>query len=258
MRIDFSNSFPSGHTTAFTTLMCWLQWKKNPYEKPSVWRYLLIERQFFSCRWHAWLWVLILSDTAMGFLITLWPLSVLSTNFQEEGIFMNARGIAYTMPEDICLHKTYSNLLLRKDWTKPPIRADHADCLRYSQNTGCAAISGRLCEKAAQWWGLCFTGYECVSAVLHGQAPAYAIINDAVEITKKQIHGNMAKACQCCTARCTAQRKAESQARGGSSGNQDLSSNLACTDVEGTVRLGLTTHKRFVKRIWKQSQTLPA
>ena len=27
---------------------------------------------------------------------------------------MNARGIAYTMLRDICLHKTYSNLLLRK------------------------------------------------------------------------------------------------------------------------------------------------
>ena len=65
-----NNSFPSGHTTAFTTLLCWLQWKKNPYEKPAVLRYVLITallilmpvtRMIMGAHF--------LSDTAMGFLI---------------------------------------------------------------------------------------------------------------------------------------------------------------------------------------------
>ena len=66
-----SNSFPSGHTTAFTTLMCWLQWKKNPYEKPSVWRYLLIGTVIlFMPLTRMIMGAHFLSDTAMGFLIT--------------------------------------------------------------------------------------------------------------------------------------------------------------------------------------------
>ena len=66
-----SNSFPSGHTTAFTTLMCWLQWKKNPYEKPSVWRYLLIGTAIlFMPLTRMIMGAHFLSDTAMGFLIT--------------------------------------------------------------------------------------------------------------------------------------------------------------------------------------------
>lgn len=66
-----NHSFPSGHTTAWTSLLCLLQWKKNPYEKPSALRYTIITALI--------VWMPItrmmmgahfLSDTAMGFLIT--------------------------------------------------------------------------------------------------------------------------------------------------------------------------------------------
>lgn len=66
-----NNSFPSGHTTAFTSLICFLQWKENPYAKPSIYRYLIIScviilmpitRMIMGAHF--------LSDTAMGFMIT--------------------------------------------------------------------------------------------------------------------------------------------------------------------------------------------
>lgn len=66
-----NNSFPSGHTTAFTTLLCWLQWKKNPYEKSSVLRYLLLGAAIIIMPFTRMIMgAHFLSDTAMGFLIT--------------------------------------------------------------------------------------------------------------------------------------------------------------------------------------------
>lgn len=66
-----NNSFPSGHTTAFTTLLCWLQWKKNPYEKPFVLRYLLLGAAIIIMPFTRMIMgAHFLSDTAMGFLIT--------------------------------------------------------------------------------------------------------------------------------------------------------------------------------------------
>lgn len=66
-----NSSFPSGHTTAFTTLLCFLQWKHNPYEKPSIYRYILLT--FFILLMPVTRMIMgahFLSDTAMGFLIT--------------------------------------------------------------------------------------------------------------------------------------------------------------------------------------------
>lgn len=66
-----SRSFPSGHTTGFTAIICLLQWKNNPFEKPAVWRYVSITvlvlvmpitRMIMGAHF--------LSDTAMGFMIT--------------------------------------------------------------------------------------------------------------------------------------------------------------------------------------------
>lgn len=66
-----NHSFPSGHTTAFTAIICFLQWKKNRYERVSVIRYICITifillmpvaRMVMGAHF--------LSDTAMGFMIT--------------------------------------------------------------------------------------------------------------------------------------------------------------------------------------------
>lgn len=66
-----NKSFPSGHTTAFTAILCLLQWKQNPYEKPSILRYSIItvlviamplSRMVMGAHF--------LSDTAAGFMIT--------------------------------------------------------------------------------------------------------------------------------------------------------------------------------------------
>lgn len=66
-----NHSFPSGHTTAFTSILCFLQWKKNHYEKVSVIRYICItilillmpiSRMIMGAHF--------LSDTAMGFMVT--------------------------------------------------------------------------------------------------------------------------------------------------------------------------------------------
>lgn len=66
-----NHSFPSGHTTAFTAILCFLQWKDHPAQKTSVFRYLIITcliimmpltRMMMGAHF--------LSDTAMGFIIT--------------------------------------------------------------------------------------------------------------------------------------------------------------------------------------------
>lgn len=65
------NSFPSGHTTAFTSIICFLQWKENPYAKPGIYLYIILicgiilmplTRMIMGAHF--------LSDTAMGFIIT--------------------------------------------------------------------------------------------------------------------------------------------------------------------------------------------
>lgn len=80
------NSFPSGHTTAFTALLCFLQWKGNPYERPSFLRYCIITllvllmpitRMIMGAHF--------LSDTAMGFLITYSCYLYYRTYFQKRG-----------------------------------------------------------------------------------------------------------------------------------------------------------------------------
>ena len=64
-------SFPSGHTTAFTAMLCFLQWKDHASQKVSAVRYLIvtilivmmpITRMMMGAHF--------LSDTAMGFIIT--------------------------------------------------------------------------------------------------------------------------------------------------------------------------------------------
>lgn len=65
------NSFPSGHTTMASVILCILQWKTNRFEKPSVLRYVLvasfiilmaITRMIMGAHF--------ISDTAMGFIVT--------------------------------------------------------------------------------------------------------------------------------------------------------------------------------------------
>lgn len=64
-------SFPSGHTTGFTSILCFLEWRRNRYEKPSpvkvigIWVLLIfmpISRMAMGAHF--------LSDTAVGFMIT--------------------------------------------------------------------------------------------------------------------------------------------------------------------------------------------
>ena len=64
-------SFPSGHTSGFTSILCFLEWRKNRYEKPSIVRtiiiwmliiYMPISRMAMGAHF--------LSDTAVGFLMT--------------------------------------------------------------------------------------------------------------------------------------------------------------------------------------------
>lgn len=64
-------SFPSGHVTAATALLCSLQWRKNPYEHIQIWRYLLvITLVLFMVIARLAIGAHYLSDTAMGFIIT--------------------------------------------------------------------------------------------------------------------------------------------------------------------------------------------
>lgn len=66
-----NRSFPSGHTSGFTSILCFLEWRKNRYEKPSIVRtiiiwmliiYMPISRMAMGAHF--------LSDTAVGFLMT--------------------------------------------------------------------------------------------------------------------------------------------------------------------------------------------
>ena len=66
-----NRSFPSGHTSGFTSILCFLEWRKNRYEKSSIVRtiiiwmliiYMPISRMAMGAHF--------LSDTAVGFLMT--------------------------------------------------------------------------------------------------------------------------------------------------------------------------------------------
>lgn len=70
--LDGNYSFPSGHTTAFTSILCLLQYpRENKYKKVSLWIYIVItlfiilmplSRMIMGAHF--------LSDTAMGFAVT--------------------------------------------------------------------------------------------------------------------------------------------------------------------------------------------
>lgn len=66
-----STSFPSGHTTSFCAILCFLQWNKEPSQRVGIGRYIIITilvimmpvtRMMMGAHF--------LSDTAMGFIIT--------------------------------------------------------------------------------------------------------------------------------------------------------------------------------------------
>lgn len=66
-----NQSFPSGHTTAFTTILCFLKWKDDPKQNVPLLRYIIITifiilmpitRMMMGAHF--------LSDTAMGFIVT--------------------------------------------------------------------------------------------------------------------------------------------------------------------------------------------
>ena len=110
---------------------------------------------------------------------------------------MNARGIAYTMLRDICLHKTYSNLLLRKglNQAKPQDKGLITQIVYGTlQNYRLCRYQWEDCVKKLPSDEVCVLLDMSVYQLFYmDKLPAYAIINDAVEITKKQIHGNIAK-----------------------------------------------------------------
>lgn len=110
---------------------------------------------------------------------------------------MNAREIAFSMLKDICLHNTYSNLLLRKELNK----AKEQDKGLITQIVYGTLQNYRLCHY--QWEDLvkklpsddiCVLLDMSIYQLFYmDKVPAYAIINEAVEITKKSIHPKMAK-----------------------------------------------------------------
>lgn len=104
---------------------------------------------------------------------------------------MNARMFAYTALCQICIHKTYSNLYLRKELDK----AEHKDKGLITTIVYGTLQNYRLCRY--QWEDLVQKLPKEETAVLLDMSayqlfymdklPAYAIINEAVEIAKK--HG---------------------------------------------------------------------
>lgn len=66
-----NHSFPSGHTTAFTSILCFLQWKTHPLQKVSPLRYIIIGALIiFMPVTRMMMGAHFLSDTAAGFMIT--------------------------------------------------------------------------------------------------------------------------------------------------------------------------------------------
>lgn len=65
-----NHSFPSGHTTAFTSILCFLQWKTHPLQKVSPFRYIVITACIiFMPVTRMMMGAHFLSDTAAGFMI---------------------------------------------------------------------------------------------------------------------------------------------------------------------------------------------
>lgn len=66
-----NHSFPSGHTTAFTSILCFLQWKTHPSQQVSIIRYFMITALvIFMPITRMMMGAHFLSDTAAGFMIT--------------------------------------------------------------------------------------------------------------------------------------------------------------------------------------------
>lgn len=66
-----NHSFPSGHTTAFTAILCFLQWKDHPKQVVPWSRYFIITALIILMPiTRMMMGAHFLSDTAMGFLIT--------------------------------------------------------------------------------------------------------------------------------------------------------------------------------------------
>lgn len=81
-----NHSFPSGHTTAITSLLCLLQWKQNRYAKPSVQRHLFVYGMVVAMILsRMMLGAHFLSDTAVGFIITYTCYLVIRGVFQRRG-----------------------------------------------------------------------------------------------------------------------------------------------------------------------------
>ena len=174
---------------------------------------------------------------------------------------MNARGIAYTMLRDICLHKTYSNLLLRKglNQAKPQDKGLITQIVYGTlQNYRLCRYQWEDCVKKLPSDEVCVLLDMSVYQLFYmDKLPAYAIINDAVEITKKQIHGNMAKLVNAVLHAVQRRGSGKLQAKRRKlwQSGPPIQPGLYRCGRHSTAGI---THKRFVKRIWKQSQTLPA
>ena len=110
---------------------------------------------------------------------------------------MNARGIAFDMLKDICLNKTYSNLLLRKglNQAKPQDKGLITQIVYGTlQNYRLCRYQWMDCVKKLPSDEVCVLLDMSVYQLFYmDKLPAYAVLNDAVEITKKQIHIKMAK-----------------------------------------------------------------
>lgn len=105
---------------------------------------------------------------------------------------MNARGYAFQFLKEICIQKKYSNLLLRKELDK----AEQKDKGFITQVVYGTLQNYRLCRY--QWQSyvkrmpdedVCVLLDMSVYQLLYmDKAPAYAVINESVELAKKRIH----------------------------------------------------------------------
>ena len=81
-----NRSFPSGHTTGMSALLCTLQWKYNRYERASRMRYVWIAGGIvFMALSRMIMGAHFLSDTAAGFIVTYTCYLLFRTQFQRRG-----------------------------------------------------------------------------------------------------------------------------------------------------------------------------
>ena len=165
---------------------------------------------------------------------------------------MNARGIAYTMLRDICLHKTYSNLLLRKglNQAKPQDKGLITQIVYGTlQNYRLCRYQWEDCVKKLPSDEVCVLLDMSVYQLFYmDKLPAYAII---------RFMGTWQSLSMLYCTLYSAEESGKSQAK-----RRKLWQSGPLIQP-GLYRCGRhstagITHKRFVKRIWKQSQTLPA